>query len=75
MKCSPDCKTCQETPNFCLSCHKNFFLYANKCVNDCPTIDGYKYTPDSQGICVIPGLICPFGYQVAPGGNGCDLKA
>jgi len=37
-------------------------------------IDDYQFEPNEEGTCVIPGLICPFGYKVTYEGTGCELK-
>jgi len=73
--CSSGCKTCQGTQDHCLSCFPGTYFYNNDCVTVCPTIEGYRYEPNDDGLCVIPGLKCPFGYRVTPSGDGCELKA
>jgi hypothetical protein len=37
-------------------------------------IDDYQFEPNDEGICVIDGLICPFGFKVTYDGNACELK-
>lgn len=51
------------------------YFYGAACVAECPEKDGYQYTPNSEGHCIIPGIRCPFGYDLTPNGNGCILKA
>lgn len=72
--CSSSCKSCQGTPDYCIACVNGTYFYQNHCVQQCPLIDEYQFEPDAQGTCVIPGLICPFGYKVTYAGTGCELK-
>jgi hypothetical protein len=58
-----------------VTCHPGKYFYAGDCVDTCPIKNEYQYEPNRQEICVIPGLICPFGYAVTPTGDGCALKA
>ena len=73
--CSSSCETCQLTQDNCLTCREGTYLYANQCLEQCPFKDGYQYTPDIEGKCTIPGIRCPFGYELIPTGNACALKA
>ena len=50
-------------------------FYNYDCVDKCPLKNDYQYEANREGICVIPGLICPFGYAVTPAGDGCVLNA
>lgn len=72
-ECDKSCKTCQDTPSFCLSCRPNKFFYGTFC-ESVSNSDDYRYEPNDDNICIIPGLVCTFGYKVTPGGNGCVLK-
>lgn len=36
--CKKECKVCSNFET-CLSCEKNYFLYENKCLSECP--DGF----------------------------------
>ena len=73
--CAASCATCQLTQDNCLSCNPGKYFYGNQCLDACPFKDGYQYEPNEEGICTIPGIICPFGYELTPTGNGCALKA
>lgn len=73
--CAASCKTCQYFQDNCLSCYNDKYFYANTCVDECPEKDGYQYVPNSEGVCIIPGIRCPFGYELTPTGNGCTLMA
>jgi hypothetical protein len=39
-------------------------------------MNGYEYEPDEEtnSMCVIKGMVCPFGYKFIPGGDACELK-
>lgn len=70
--CNENCATCQDEPDYCLSCHDDVpFLHNNKCFKECPLKDGYQYVPNDDNLCTIPGLICKFGYSIASEGNFC----
>lgn len=73
VSCDPMCKTCQGTRENCLDCWPGDFWYNKQCVKECPIVDGYQYQPDKNNKCVIPGLICKFGYKVSETGNFCEL--
>ena len=72
--CSDNCKTCQLTPDSCLTCEEGFLFHSNKCLTECPFLNGYQFTDNGEGICTIPGLICPFGYKHTPNGEACEIN-
>ena len=34
--CEDPCEKCEGTPNYCISCLENYFLFSNACQNICP---------------------------------------
>nr|XP_022910704.1 furin-like protease 2 [Onthophagus taurus] len=44
--CQPNCRSCQERPDDCLSCERHLVLYQNKCLASCPpkTFETEDYT-------------------------------
>lgn len=72
-KCTDSCKTCQGTTDNCLSCQAGYLFHGSKCLRECPELNGFQYEDNGEGRCVIPGLICKFGYSLVPSGDGCAL--
>lgn len=35
-KCDPSCQSCSEIPTNCTSCHDDYYLYNEKCLDACP---------------------------------------
>lgn len=58
-----------------MSCYDDKYFYGASCVTKCPKKAGYQYEPNPEGICIIPGIRCDFGYELAPTGDYCLLKA
>jgi hypothetical protein len=73
--CGPDCATCDNSKNFCLSCkNTNFSLYRGNCLSSCPngTIAMGKVCVDCPANCARCGgdlkcITCNSGYQNALG--------
>ncbi|KAK3711285.1 hypothetical protein QZH41_015006 [Actinostola sp. cb2023] len=72
-KCSPDCKTCQDYPDNCLSCEPNEFLnistVRNTCVQDCG--DGF-YADNSTWKCKPCSLNCTSCFAIPTNCTSCD---